>query len=73
MSPLLHRSFGARVVAEAAAEPADGRIGRAQAGMAENNSDDQVPVEELTPEEANRIIHSHRKVRYGTLRPAARP
>jgi hypothetical protein len=22
-------------------------------------------VEDLTPEEANRIIHSHRKVRYG--------
>lgn len=27
--------------------------------------DEAVPVEELTPEEANRIIHSHRKVRYG--------
>ncbi|ORY63411.1 fungal-specific transcription factor domain-containing protein [Pseudomassariella vexata] len=26
----------------------------------------QVPVEDLTPEEASRIIHSHRKVRYGT-------
>ncbi|PHH55399.1 hypothetical protein CFIMG_000510RA [Ceratocystis fimbriata CBS 114723] len=26
----------------------------------------EVPVEDLTPEEANRIIHSHRKVRYGT-------
>ncbi|KAJ6446735.1 fungal specific transcription factor domain-containing protein [Purpureocillium lavendulum] len=25
-----------------------------------------VPVDDLTPEEANRIIHSHRKVRYGT-------
>ncbi|KKF93019.1 Fungal specific transcription factor domain protein [Ceratocystis platani] len=25
----------------------------------------EVPVEDLTPEEANRIIHSHRKVRYG--------
>lgn len=27
---------------------------------------DEVPVEDLTPEEASRIIHSHRKVRYGT-------
>ncbi|PMD55153.1 uncharacterized protein K444DRAFT_538623 [Hyaloscypha bicolor E] len=26
----------------------------------------QDPIESLTPEEANRIIHSHRKVRYGT-------
>lgn len=26
---------------------------------------DEVPVEDLTPEEASRIIHSHRKVRYG--------
>ncbi|KAE9367696.1 hypothetical protein N431DRAFT_348541 [Stipitochalara longipes BDJ] len=26
----------------------------------------QDPLESLTPEEANRIIHSHRKVRYGT-------
>ncbi|PHH88840.1 hypothetical protein CDD83_6982 [Cordyceps sp. RAO-2017] len=35
--------------------------------MAENpEADDLVPVDELTPEEANRIIHSHRKVRYGT-------
>jgi hypothetical protein len=25
----------------------------------------QDPLESLTPEEANRIIHSHRKVRYG--------
>ncbi|KAK5989818.1 hypothetical protein PT974_08079 [Cladobotryum mycophilum] len=25
-----------------------------------------LPVDELTPEEASRIIHSHRKVRYGT-------
>ncbi len=25
----------------------------------------QDPIESLTPEEANRIIHSHRKVRYG--------
>jgi hypothetical protein len=24
------------------------------------------PIENLSPEEANRIIHSHRKVRYGT-------
>jgi hypothetical protein len=28
-------------------------------------ADETIPVEELTPEEANRIIHSHRKVRYG--------
>ncbi|OLN87452.1 Thiamine repressible genes regulatory protein thi1-like protein 2 [Colletotrichum chlorophyti] len=27
---------------------------------------DQVSIDDLTPEEANRIIHSHRKVRYGT-------
>ncbi|KAH7038230.1 fungal-specific transcription factor domain-containing protein [Microdochium trichocladiopsis] len=26
----------------------------------------QVPVEDLTPEQASHIIHSHRKVRYGT-------
>ncbi|KAI1822673.1 fungal-specific transcription factor domain-containing protein [Xylaria intraflava] len=26
----------------------------------------QVPVQDLTPEQANHIIHSHRKVRYGT-------
>lgn len=33
-----------------------------------NMSDGQEPVEpSLTPEEANRIIHSHRKVRYGKL------
>jgi hypothetical protein len=25
----------------------------------------QDPIESLTPEEASRIIHSHRKVRYG--------
>jgi hypothetical protein len=29
------------------------------------DADEQVPVEDLTPEEASRIIHSHRKVRYG--------
>lgn len=29
--------------------------------------EDQIPVTDLTPEEANRIIHSHRKVRYGEL------
>lgn len=36
--------------------------------------DEQVPVEDLTPEEASRIIHSHRKVRYGkeTSRPQLR-
>lgn len=34
--------------------------------MADNgDAEDQVPVSDLTPEEANRIIHSHRKVRYG--------
>ncbi|KAI0147188.1 fungal-specific transcription factor domain-containing protein [Xylariaceae sp. FL1272] len=27
---------------------------------------DQVPVQDLTPEQASHIIHSHRKVRYGT-------
>jgi hypothetical protein len=27
--------------------------------------DEHIPVEDLTPEEASRIIHSHRKVRYG--------
>lgn len=32
-----------------------------------------VPVEQLTPEEASRIIHSHRKVRYGKYpRPVTR-
>jgi hypothetical protein len=35
--------------------------------MAENpGADDRLPVDELTAEEASRIIHSHRKVRYGT-------
>jgi hypothetical protein len=34
--------------------------------MADNaDADEQVPVDDLTPEEASRIIHSHRKVRYG--------
>lgn len=38
--------------------------------MAENSgAEDQVPVEDLSPEEASRIIHSHRKVRYGMQRP----
>src|SRR4051812_18484618 len=33
---------------------------------ASNMSDgSQTPIENLTPDEANRIIHSHRKVRYG--------
>lgn len=27
--------------------------------------EEQVSVDQLTPEEASRIIHSHRKVRYG--------
>ncbi|KEY72464.1 hypothetical protein S7711_05139 [Stachybotrys chartarum IBT 7711] len=30
------------------------------------DGDERVAVEDLTPEEASRIIHSHRKVRYGT-------
>ncbi|PHH74620.1 hypothetical protein CDD82_4863 [Ophiocordyceps australis] len=35
--------------------------------MVDNGSADElVPVQDLTPDEANRIIHSHRKVRYGT-------
>lgn len=35
--------------------------------MADNPSpEDRVAIDELTPEEASRIIHSHRKVRYGT-------
>lgn len=29
----------------------------------------QIPVESLSPDEANRIIHSHRKVRYGKTDP----
>lgn len=29
----------------------------------------QDPIENLTPDEANRIIHSHRKVRYGKRLP----
>jgi hypothetical protein len=29
------------------------------------DGDERVAVEDLTPEEASRIIHSHRKVRYG--------
>ncbi|OAQ69944.1 fungal specific transcription factor domain-containing protein [Pochonia chlamydosporia 170] len=29
-------------------------------------TEETIPVDELTPEEASRIIHSHRKVRYGT-------
>lgn len=34
--------------------------------MAENSSpEERVVIDDLTPEEANRIIHSHRKVRYG--------
>ena len=34
--------------------------------MPPENTIDQVPVEDLTPEQASHIIHSHRKVRYGT-------
>ncbi|KAK1580066.1 fungal-specific transcription factor domain-containing protein [Colletotrichum navitas] len=37
------------------------------ASMPESQSTpDQLSIDDLTPEEANRIIHSHRKVRYGT-------
>jgi hypothetical protein len=37
--------------------------------MAESQaSPDHGSLEDLTPEEANRIIHSHRKVRYGKQR-----
>ncbi|KAI6783971.1 putative thiamine repressible regulatory protein [Emericellopsis cladophorae] len=38
--------------------------------MADNgqgDAEEQVSVDQLTPEEANRIIHSHRKVRYASL------
>lgn len=31
----------------------------------EPDAEDQASIDLLTPEEANRIIHSHRKVRYG--------
>jgi len=47
--------------------------------MTENPEPEElVPVGELTPEEANRIIHSHRKVRYGkavfiTIFPISQP
>jgi hypothetical protein len=34
-------------------------------GLNYNMSEGQDPIETLTPDEANRIIHSHRKVRYG--------
>jgi hypothetical protein len=30
-----------------------------------SDTQDSPNLEDLTPEEANRIIHSHRKVRYG--------
>ena len=36
--------------------------------MTDNNepeAEDHPSVDQLTPEEASRIIHSHRKVRYG--------
>lgn len=33
--------------------------------MAEHAESGDVPVNDLTPEEVSRIIHSHRKVRYG--------
>ncbi|KAI9166524.1 putative transcriptional regulatory protein [Paramyrothecium foliicola] len=36
--------------------------------MAENpDAEDRLPVDDLTAEEASRIIHSHRKVRHGVL------
>lgn len=39
----------------------------AMADQGDSHESGQLPsVEHLTPEEANRIIHSHRKVRYGT-------
>ena len=34
--------------------------------MVDSQTTPEVPLEDLTPEEASRIIHSHRKVRYGT-------
>ena len=39
--------------------------------MADEGNEDlrSVPVEDLTPEEATRIIHSHRKIRYGMHHP----
>jgi hypothetical protein len=33
----------------------------------ENMDEDQKDLESLTPEKANLILHSHRKVRYGKL------
>lgn len=39
-------------------------VAGAMSGSAE--PDQPISVDELTPEEASRIIHSHRKVRYGT-------
>jgi hypothetical protein len=36
------------------------------ADNADADLEEKVDVEQLTPEEASRIIHSHRKVRYGT-------
>lgn len=39
------------------------RLDIAYCAMSEGQGD---PIENLTPDEANRIIHSHRKVRYGT-------
>lgn len=35
------------------------------ADNADADLEEKVDVEQLTPEEASRIIHSHRKVRYG--------
>lgn len=36
--------------------------------MAEAHEDETASVNDLSPEEVSRIIHSHRKVRYGKFR-----
>lgn len=41
--------------------------------FAMEKSVEDVPVEDLTPEEASRIIHSHRKVRYGKWQNSSSP
>lgn len=58
MAPLLTSGHCARVTNRH-------RVACAMTKSAE--PDETFPIEELTPEEASRIIHSHRKVRYGTL------
>ncbi len=40
------------------------RLGISYCAMSSEGPQD--PIDNLTPDEANRIIHSHRKVRYGT-------